>query len=135
MKKQALSISLVALLLLAGVLVAVGTTATAAPAVKTLAKPQVISPKNNGILIQYFETTFIWTAVTGPCAYTLTFEKQQPDKTWEPYMTKYDVSTPYAPITISETGNFRWNVAATGPYAFLDSAPCNWHTFTVVPPA
>ncbi len=132
MKKQALSISLVALLLLTGVLVAVGTTTTAAPAVKTLAKPQVISPKNNGILVQHLETTFLWTAVPN-AAYTLTIEKQQSDKTWGPYMTLYGVGTPYAPITITETGKFRWNVAATGPESFLDSAPCNWHTFTVMP--
>ncbi len=136
MKKHALSISLVVLLLLVGVVIAAGTTVTAAPPVKTLSTPHVISPKNNGILVQYYETTFIWTASTGPCpcAYTMTFEKQQPDKTWSPYMTIDQITTTYAPITISaETGVFRWNVVATGPDAWLDSAPSSWHTFTVLP--
>jgi len=131
MKKRAICLSLVALLLLSGLLVAAG--AAVKPA-KNLATPQLKSPRNGATINFGDPTSFEWRAVSGATCYQMDLEVADGTHpvTWKHtgtlviYNSKADLSF--------QAGYRRWRVTALDTYSpsLMSSLPSNWRTFTVV---
>jgi hypothetical protein len=134
MKKYAISLGLVALLVLAGVLISAG--AAAPPVTKQLATPHLVSPKMGATLVYMMPTTFSWRSVSGAIGYTVEVQKVtsvvKNTPVYSPYAT-YSSTIPSTSLTFMNTGSFRWRVTALATDPALNSLPSMWRTFSVMP--
>ena len=132
MRKRTLSLALIALLVLAGVLVTAG---AAAPSIKQLATPQLVSP-HNAEKISFGAIQFDWRDVYGATRYTWEFQKATIigrniiEWTSEEFYTSDKSDFTYIGIL---PGYYRWRVTAEKvDYPFLNSKSSSWRTFTVL---
>ena len=128
MRKHTMSLALIVLLVLAGVLVTAG---AAAPVIKMLKTPKLISPRDGSVFDYYPRTlTLEWGEVKGAVRYQVDREALI-DGEWKPYLPIETTNTRFTFDFVGAQPG-RWRVTAVGPDPLRNSFPSRWNTFTFI---